>query len=492
MGYGVQMGALIRARAAHKKSSTRRARSSGLPLSFIIARYFAYVLVAVGLAAVLVVVLFSLAISTAESNGTVYIASYADDHVGEVVAALESGQMEPAGTPSCYHWAVFSDVGVALASDMSEADSATAWKAVGDSPGVVHYGGLGGMQQQREVVLPDGNTCVLQYNFMPEFTSRAVRDALPNPQTLILLTYAALLVITIVLVAMRASRVISRKMQLLADVAAQIERQDLSFIVGSTNVREINEVLAAMERMRSALEESLHARWAADEARRRQVSALAHDLKTPLSVARWNADLLGETALDCDQVACAEGLSDSIDRMDTYVRLLVETSRSDVLVAPDGRMDVASLVEEVEQQARQLCEARGMKLDLSCSLVGELRGDKVQMARAVMNLVDNAAEYAPAESSIAVLFSEHEGALRIVVRDSGCGFSVAALAHGKERFFTGSAARESVSGHYGLGLSIVQDIVSAHGGTFEITNGEHGGACCTIEVPFVPSPTLCP
>ena len=82
MGYGVQMGALIRARAAHKKSSTRRARSSGLPLSFIIARYFAYVLVAVGLAAVLVVVLFSLAISTAESNGTVYIASYADDHVG--------------------------------------------------------------------------------------------------------------------------------------------------------------------------------------------------------------------------------------------------------------------------------------------------------------------------------------------------------------------------------------------------------------------------
>ena len=113
----------------------------------------------------------------------------------------------------------------------------------------------------------------------------------------------------------------------------------------------------------------------------------------------------------------------------------------------------------------------------------------MQLTRAVANLVDNAAEHAPTGTRVAVRFSEVGGAVRIAVEDEGPGFSAGALEHGKERFYTGSADRNAASGHFGLGLSIVDDVAAAHGGTFELSNGEAGGARCVIEVPLKRSPS---
>lgn len=461
-------------------------RKGGLPLALVIARYFAYAFASVGLLAVVVFALFSVL----AGSGAVYLASYADENVAGAVEALESGELEPADLPSCYRWAVFDGAGAVLAADMDEANRDEAWAAVREGSSVVGSSGLlGDVRKQATAVLPSGDVCALQFDYVPDFTSKALRDALPDPQALLLGLFAGMFVVAMALIATRAARVISAKMRPLTEAAAHIERQDLDFAVGSTNVREMNEVLAAMERMRGALEESLHARWAADEARRRQVAALAHDLKTPLAIARWNADLLSEGPLDADQEACARELSDGIARMDDYVRLLVEASQTGAAGAAVADVDVAELAAEVERQARQLCEARGLALDFSCPLDGTLRVDRVQLTRAVANLVDNAAEHAPTGTRVAVRFSEAGGAVRIAVEDEGPGFSAGALEHGKERFYTGSADRNAASGHFGLGLSIVDDVAAAHGGTFELSNGEAGGARCVIEVPRKRSPS---
>ena len=451
-----------------------------MPLALVIARYFVYVLAAgVGLA----VAVFA-GFMVLVSSGAVYAANYAEENVDDVEAALASGELAPEGLPSCFRWTVFDGTGRATLSDMDASSQAAAWRAVQEGSSVVRYDGLNGAQMQKEVALPDGNLCVLQYDYLPDFASRTLRDALPNPQNLMSFALLALFVVAMALIAVRAARVIARKMRPLTDAASHIERQDLDFAVGKTNVREVNEVLGAMERMRGALEESLSARWAADEARRRQVSALAHDLKTPLSIARWNVDLLGEGSLDDDQRACAAGLSDSIDRMEAYVRLLVETSQIGGASEGADDVDVAALAEEVRVQARPLCEANGLALDFAGAFDGCVRGSAVELARAAMNLVANAVEHAPAGSTVSVRFERCADILRVAVEDEGPGFSAAALERGKERFFTECGDRGSAAGHYGLGLSIVDDVAVAHRGSFFIENREGGGARCVIEVPL--------
>ena len=129
------------------------------------------------------------------------------------------------------------------------------------------------------VSLPDGTRCVLSYQILPQFASKELRDALPNPQNILLAAFALGSVAIVAGLAVRASRVIERKMRPLVEAAAHIERQDLDFPVPASNVRQINRVLGAMERMRASLKSRSKRGWRAEEAQRAQVAALAHDLK---------------------------------------------------------------------------------------------------------------------------------------------------------------------------------------------------------------------
>ncbi|MFR5195548.1 MAG: histidine kinase dimerization/phospho-acceptor domain-containing protein, partial [Eggerthella lenta] len=154
-----------------------------------------------------------------------------------------------------------------------------------------------GMTRYEPVTLADGSVCVLVYQYLPQFASKDLRDALPNPQNLLLGALAVLSVLTLVGIAARAARVILRKMEPLADAVRRIEERDLDFEVASSRVREIDDVLAAMDDMRASLKDSLEAQWRGEQAQREQIAALAHDLKTPLTVVRGNVDLLLEGEL---------------------------------------------------------------------------------------------------------------------------------------------------------------------------------------------------
>ena len=174
-----------------------------------------------------------------------------------------------------------------------------------------------GMTRYEPVTLADGSVCVLVYQYLPQFASKDLRDALPNPQNLLLGALAVLSVLTLVGIAARAARVISRKMEPLADAVRRIEERDLDFEVASSRVREIDDVLAAMDGMRASLKDSLEAQWRGEQAQREQIAALAHDLKTPLTVVRGNVDLLLEGELSGEQRACAADVAEGARQMGT-------------------------------------------------------------------------------------------------------------------------------------------------------------------------------
>lgn len=127
-------------------------------------------------------------------------------------------------------------------------------------------------------------------------------------------------------------------------------------------MREVNDVLAAMDAMRASLAESLEARWAAERGQREQVASLAHDLKTPLTVLRANADFVAEELedeKDADLAAAARDIAGGVERLDGYVRLLIEASRGSG-GAERAPMRPAELCEQVLAEAAQIARARGV------------------------------------------------------------------------------------------------------------------------------------
>lgn len=245
-----------------------------------------------------------------------------------------------------------------------------------------------------------------------------------------------------------------------------------------------------MDAMRASLAESLEARWAAERGQREQVASLAHDLKTPLTVLRANADFVAEELedeKDADLAAAARDIAGGAERLDGYVRLLIEASRGSG-GAERAPVRPAELCEQVLAEAAQIARARGVTLDAATgpAVAGapEAPLDRTALARAAANLVANAAEHA--RSRVAVSCDVAGGHLVIEVSDDGPGFSPAALERGCERLFTDDSSRSSRDGgrHYGLGLHAAAEAASAHGGSVSLANSPSGGAVATIAVPL--------
>lgn len=482
-------------RAEKDRRDTRR----GLPLSLVIARYFAYAFAAVVIAWLAAFVLLSAAINI----GQVYEASWGPAHAREVAAALATeSPLDAADVPTAYRYLRTDADGAVLESDLAPgaqrdraeaAAKATLAAGAADADAdEVTIEGAGGATYA-SFSLADGGACVLVSEYLPQWVDRAWRDALPNPQNLMLATGALLSALALALLARRASRVIARKMAPLAQAAARVGRQELDFAVGRTNVREVNDVLDAMDAMRAELAASLEARWAAERAQREQVASLAHDLKTPLTVVRANADFVAEGLAGPDApdagarselAGAAADIAAAAERLDGYVHLLIQTSRGE---KPHEARPVApaALCARVAREAEAVARAAGVELTAEVApevaSAPEAPLDADELARAAGNLVANAVEHA--RSRVLLGCALEGGRLVITVRDDGPGFSPAALEHGRERLFTDDASRAARDGrpHYGIGLFAAAEAARAHGGALELSN-DHG-AVARLVVP---------
>ena len=481
LGDGVQVAAL----------RTGARGRGGMPLSFVIARYFAYAFAAVATAWLA----SFMALSAAINAGFVYEASWGPANAREVAEGLaRDGVCGQQDVPTAYRYLILNEDGYVLMTDLegTRLEDATEMTraALAADPGTVEIEGGGSGLTYAAFPLKGGGACALVSEYLPQWVSRDLAGLLPNPQNFMLVGAAAGSALALALVARRASRVISRKMAPLAEAAGRVGAGELDFAVGSTNVREVNDVLAAMDAMRASLAESLEARWAAERGQREQMASLAHDLKTPLTVLRANADFVAEELedeKDADLAAAARDIAGSVERLDGYVRLLIEASRGSG-GAERAPMRPAELCEQVLAEAAQIARARGVTLDAATgpAVAGapEAPLDRTALARAAANLVANAAEHA--RSRVAVSCDVEGGHLVIEVADDGPGFSPAALERGCERLFTDDSSRSSRDGgrHYGLGLHAASEAASAHGGSVSLANSPSGGAVATIAVPL--------
>ncbi len=211
----------------------------------------------------------------------------------------------------------------------------------------------------------------------------------------------------------------------------------------------------------------------------RVVSSIAHELRNPLGIIRSSAELLWRKTPDSDS---SKGLLAAI--YDESCRLSQTiTDFLDYARPKTPRRDEVDLTLVLEQALAFLGNSlseQGIAINKTLSGNNVVPGDKDLLYRALYNVLVNAAQAGGHGASITVDMSEKNGHVVIAVTDSGPGFDLAQIDKYLDPFFT------TKDGGTGLGLPIVQSIITSHGGTVEIGNAPQsvGGARVIMSLPI--------
>lgn len=241
---------------------------------------------------------------------------------------------------------------------------------------------------------------------------------------------------------------------------------------------EFAELGQSLETMRAQLEGKQYVE--------RYVHTLTHEMKSPLAAIRASAELLEQPLPPDDRArfagsirAQSERLALMIDRM----LALAGVEHRQRLESPQP-VDIATLLDRVADDSRPRVQAKAQRLELRVDGTPTVCGDAFLLRQALANLVENAADFAPAGSALEVDACIEDGLVRIRVCDRGPGIPDYAHDRVFERFY--SLPRPD-GGHRssGLGLCFVEQVADLHGGSAALDNREGGGACATLHLPAV-------
>ncbi len=328
----------------------------------------------------------------------------------------------------------------------------------------------------------DTQCLVVSYRLIARFASPVLQRIFPNAELSFLILLLFLLIADIIFISLKYARRLNRELQKLADAARRVGEQTLDFNVQRTGLLEFNRILDSLEHLKTDLQSSLTEQWAMEQQKKQQLTALAHDIKTPLTIVRGNAELLLETGLTEEQHEYAAFILEHSGQIQRYVTGMMEISKP---VNISG--DVCELRKLLDIMAENI-ESLGKRKHLSCRLLtrnlpDSLSVPKEEFQRILDNLTDNAVQYSPEGGTVFLYAELSEEHLLFRIRDEGKGFSGEALSLAATEFYRSDQSRGSRE-HFGLGLSIVKQIATALGGTLTLENAPEGGALVTVCFPL--------
>lgn len=319
-----------------------------------------------------------------------------------------------------------------------------------------------GFREVREVILsaqlPDGR-----------WFSSITMSPEPNRGDVVLLGVSTFVTFVFVLgAALLVARQVSRPLRDLTDAAARVgaaNEPEEVVVRGHGDVRQTLEAFNAMSRRVSQLLQEKDV----------MLGALGHDLRTPLASLRIRIESMQPEAERQKAVRTIEEASQLLED-------ILELSRQGRSREPERAMDLAILVEDIVEDYVDT----GAPVTLETDGKAPVALRPVLFARAMRNLIDNAVTYGGA-ARVSVARADTQAVVRI--EDDGPGMSDEVLATATAPFVRGESSRNRDTGGAGLGLTLADAIVKAHGGTLTLENRLPNGLAAIVTLPAAKPPT---
>jgi len=218
----------------------------------------------------------------------------------------------------------------------------------------------------------------------------------------------------------------------------------------------------------------------------RTIHFVAHEMRSPLTAIQGSSELMGRYKLPDDKRnEMARMINAESKRLARMIQTFLDVERLSA-----GQMDLrkepvpaAEVVATCIERVAPLAERK--QIDVVVEPVPEsmIIGDRELLEYAIYNLLTNAVKYSPARTQVTVTAAAERGELRLSVRDQGIGMDAKELKSIFRKFYRTKKAEQSGEVGTGIGLSIVEQIVTHHGGRMEVSSSPGNGSCFTMVIP---------
>jgi signal transduction histidine kinase/CheY-like chemotaxis protein len=224
-----------------------------------------------------------------------------------------------------------------------------------------------------------------------------------------------------------------------------------------------------------------------EETKRNIVANVSHELRTPLVPIRSYAELLGTAKLGPltpKQAHACESILRGVDKLETLIQSLLEFAMAyegRIELARD-RFDLREVLAEISRGAADLVEhGVRLKVDLGPAPLPVV-GDRVRLERVFTNLASNAMKFAAHEVSLQA--HKQNGWIEVAVADDGVGMASEIVPRIFDRFFQADASATRRFGGVGIGLALVKEFVTLHGGEVLVQSAPGRGSTFTVRLPM--------
>ncbi len=255
---------------------------------------------------------------------------------------------------------------------------------------------------------------------------------------------------------------------------------DFTARVDSTSQDELGKLAQDFNQLASTLEKN-------HNMRRAYMADISHELRTPLAILRGELEAIQDGVRKFTPESVAS-LQMEVATLTKLVDDLHQLSLSDegALAYQKKSLDIITLLEVVAGAFRQRFDSRGLSIRLALPDRVTIFGDSDRLMQLFNNLLENSLRYTDAGGQLSISGEIIQQRFVMTFADSAPGVNDEQLAMLFDRFYRTEGSRNRASGGSGLGLSICQNIVSAHGGTLKAGHSPFGGVSITVELPLDP------
>ncbi len=249
----------------------------------------------------------------------------------------------------------------------------------------------------------------------------------------------------------------------------------------------------------TALRDMTNALYARIDAIESFAADVSHELKNPLTSLRSAVETLPLAKTEASQKRLMDVIQHDVRRLDRLITDISDASRLDAELARDDAktVDLATLLENIVSASREVRRNKGIDIKLNVAKLPASRkgyfviGHDLRIGQVITNLIENARSFVPEPNGkINIDLGVQGSKVRITVEDNGPGIRAEKVDRIFERFYTDRPQGEAFGQNSGLGLSISQQIIQAHGGTISAENmtdaktGDITGARFSVLLPF--------
>lgn len=397
----------------------------------------------------------------------------------EVILSKNEEEIRKAGTsvkeliPDGCTYGIYSGEGTWLAGSFSKQEKRSAWELYKKGRIYAENG-----TYYRFIPMESGSVCIVNYRIQMRYSLEMMNRLLPSPELLGLFLLVGFFVLNMILLSRRFAKGLQAELGKLSAVTDKIRENDLKFDAAPSEIREVHEVMDSLTRMKEALQDSLQKQWDMEKQKQEQLSALAHDIKTPLTVIRGNAELLLENVSGQEDLECVSYILSNVQEMEQYLAAMRSVLHGLEQKPEQRTVSWKELEGLFLESARQITMAAKLPVSFSVTpFSGTILCCEERMLRAWSNLVSNGAEYTDPQKGIHIRLCpcEKEGQtyLTASVRDFGPGFTKKDLRHADEEFYSGDTSRHGRD-HQGMGLFIAKQFLEEQGGFLTFQNCADG------------------